>query len=182
MTFPAGPESAVHYYEPRWPAVVELNLSDEWRARWNDEPLLPRDAPVDYVYVIVWMGDFGYVTRSVGEQVWRTVEGAPEPGEKPLAYARRAAREQAGATGQVELVGFFECKATSHNPAFPPGTVRVRPLYFIVAKRVKDLGRESPFERRRLPLNEHMKALRQRYPEFETYLGKAAGLYALTRK
>ncbi|MCE7928594.1 MAG: hypothetical protein HUU14_04875 [Dehalococcoidia bacterium] len=180
MTFPS-PEFG-SYYEPRWPAVVELNFSDEWRARWVDERVLPEDAPVDYAYVIVWMGGFGYVTRSIGETVWRTVEGAPGAGEKPPAFVKRITREQTGATGQFELVGFFECKATSHNPSFPPGAVRVRPLYFVLASEVKDLGRESPYERRRLPVNEHLKALRQRYPEFETYLGKAADRYAMLRK
>lgn len=171
------------FYEPRWPAVVEINISDEWRARWVDEQELPKDAPVDYGYVVVWMDDRGYVTRPAGEEVWRTVEGAPEPGEGAAAFVKRAAREQTGAIpAQVNLVGFLECKATSHNPAHPAGTIRVRPLYILVAKSMKDLGPGSPFERRRLPLNEHMAALRHRYPELETYLGKAAGLYASLSK
>ena len=176
MAFPTGG------YEPRWPGVVELNLGDHWRARWVSEQSLPSNAPVDYAYALIYMGDKGYLTRRAGDEVWGTVEGAPQPGEKPDAFVKRAAREQAGAVvGKVGVVGFLECRATSHNPDHPVGTVRVRPFFLVGAKEVKDLGGRSTFERRRLPINEHLVALRRKYPEFEDYIGKASDLYAVWR-
>jgi len=55
--------SALAAYEPRWPGVVELNLQDQWRARWVDEQVLPPNAPVNYAYAMVVAGEKGYVLR-----------------------------------------------------------------------------------------------------------------------
>ncbi len=163
-------------------AVIELNLGDEWRARWVDAATLPVGTPVDYVYSLVFMGEHGYVTRRVGSEAWGTVEGRPDSAETPAAFLKRAAKEQTGATpGTVELVGFLECRATSHNRECESGTVRLRPIYVLIAKQVKDLGRTSLHERRRLPLNQHIAALRKRCPELETHISRAAGAYAIIR-
>jgi hypothetical protein len=169
-------------YEPRWPGVVELKISDQWRARFVDEQDLPPNAPVSYAYAVVYMGDKGYVCRRPGEQQWDTIEGELAEKEQPEGFVKRAAKERMGATiGKLVLIGFLECKATSHNPDYAPGTVTVRPIYLAVAKKVEDLPGESEYERRRLPLNQHFSALRARYPELEDYLGNAAQQYAVMR-
>lgn len=169
-------------YEPRWLGVVELKLGDEWRAKWAGEKTLPADAPVTYAYAAVYMGDKGYVTRRSGEDRWSIVEGALDAGEKPAAWVKRACQAQVGAIpGRVELIGYLECKATSHNADFAAGTVTVRPLYLVVAKQVKDLPAESGYERRRLPLNEHANAIRARYPEIDQYLLLTLDRFAVLR-
>lgn len=167
-------------YEPRWPGVVELNLQDQWRARWVDEQVLPANAPVNYAYAMVVLGEKGYVVRKAGEPTWGMVEG-PTGEERAQAYIEGQVRAQMGIeAGLVELIGFFECKATRHNREYPQGTLTVRPLYLVVAKEVGDTP--PGFERRRLPLNEFMVALRARYPELDEYLGKAALRHAVLRK
>ena len=167
-------------YIPPPLGVIELNLGDQWRALWVDSDTLPAGIPVDYAYALVCMGDNGYLTREAGSELWGTVEGRPGPGEKPLACVKRAAREQTGAVAAaVELIGYLECRATSHNPEHEAGTTRLRAFYLFVAKQVKDLGRDAAYERRRLPLNQQMVAIRKRYPEFEDHFSKAASAYAL---
>ncbi len=169
-------------YEPRWPGVVELNLEAQWRARWVDEQVLPVNAPVAYVYALVFIGDRAYVSRRAGDESWATVEGPVPPGEKVEPVVKRLAAEQTGAVAsKLLLAGFLECRATSHNPDYPAGAITVRPVYGVVARQVKDLGPSSPYERRRLLLNEHMEAIRKRYPELREYLGKASERYMVLR-
>ncbi len=169
-------------YIPPPLAVVELNLEDRWRARWVDGQSLPKDVSVLYAYSLVVMGDRGYVTRRPGDTAWDTVEGAPNEGEKPEAFIKRAAKARTGAVvGKIELVGFFECKATSHNTDYPRDTVTLRPVYVAVAKQVKDVPDRQAFERRRLPLNEFMAAIRLRYPQLEPYFVKAMERFAVMR-
>lgn len=170
-------------YKPRWAGTLELNIGDLWRATWVDEQELPEHAPVFYLYAMVFKGEKGYVTRPAGSaESWRTVEGDLEPGETIDDAVARMAREQVGATVKRQgLVGFLECKATTHNRDFEPGVVTVRPVYVVVAERVEDLPGDAGFERRRLPLNEHMAAIRKRYPEMDQDLARAAQHYAVMR-
>ena len=79
--------------------------------------------------------------------------------------------------GVPHLLGYYECRATSHNPDFPVGTTTVRPIYLFAATKLKDIGRESGFERRRLPLNEFAKALRTGYPELNESITIAVDRY-----
>jgi len=175
-----GIPDSTSFYIPPPAGVIELNFSDEWRARWVDAQTLPVRTPVDYIYALVCMGDNGYLTRAVGSDSWGTVEARPEAGERPLACVKRVTREETGAVaGTVELVGYLECRATSHNHEHEAGTTRLRPFYVVAARLVNDLGRGAAHERRRLPLNQHMAAIRKRYPEFEDYFSKAVSAYAL---
>ncbi|HEX6032528.1 MAG TPA: NUDIX domain-containing protein [Tepidiformaceae bacterium] len=163
-------------------APVELNIGDEWRAMWEDVEPMPLDVPVGYVYGVLVMDDKGFVIREKGSEKWGTLEGAPAKGEKPDAALKRFAKEYANATAaRVELIGYLDCKATSHNPDHPAGTRSVRPMYLFSAKQVKDLGRAAGYERRRLPMNEYMMALRQRYPEIDEYMGRAVERYLVLR-
>ncbi|MCC6382057.1 MAG: hypothetical protein IT304_06075 [Dehalococcoidia bacterium] len=174
--------SMMRNYEPRWLGVLELKLGDEWRAKWVAEGALPPDAPVIYAYAAVYMGDKGYVTRRAGDDRWGVVEGPLGTGEKPTAWVKRASQAQVGATlARVELIGYLECKATSHNPDFPAGTTTLRPVYLVVAKQVKNLPADSGYERRRLPLNEHATAIRARYPELDQYLLQTLDRFAVLR-
>lgn len=176
MSFPSMADLQ-SIYIPRPAAVKELNLSDAWRARWVDEQELPANAPVNYAYAVLYMGDKGYVTRAAGAEKWGMVEG-PIEGETADAWLKREVPARTGATiGKTVLMGFFECRATSHNPEFEAGAITVRPFYIVAAKKVADLGEGSRWERRRLPLNEHIKAMRERYPELYDYVGQAADRY-----
>jgi ADP-ribose pyrophosphatase YjhB (NUDIX family) len=169
-------------YEPKWLGVREINLGDLWRAKWVDTDELPANAPVKLVYGVVFAADKGYVTRRKGESVWNVLEAEVAKGEKPLDCAKRAAFEQFGAKAQrVVMVGYLECKATSHNPDEEAGTVSVRPVYSVAASKVEDVPDESGYERRRMPMNEHGRALRARYPEFAEYLAQATESYVLAR-
>ena len=47
--------NALAAYEPVWPGVKELNIQDDWRARWVDEQELPDNAPVHFVYSLLVM-------------------------------------------------------------------------------------------------------------------------------
>lgn len=181
MGFP-GMDGGMTVYIPPPPGAVELNLGDEWRARFVAEATMPKGIPMDYGYALLVMGDRGYVVRPRGQPQWGTVEAPAEPGEKAAAWAKRAAKEQANAAvARADLVGYLECRATSHNPSFPPGATVVRPIYRLVAKTVKDLGPDAPFERRRLPLNEYAMAIRTRYPELHHYLVPALDEYIAMR-
>jgi hypothetical protein len=167
-------------YEPKWPGVHELNIGDEWRARWSDADELPGGAPIFYGYALVAVGDKGYVTRRKGEAEYGIAEGTFVEGEQPEAFAARLAAEQVGALEpRVELIGYLDCKATSYNPDFPPGANTVRPIYLVSGKRIEDLGEASPFERRRLPLNEFAKAVRDRHPDLYRYLQKAVDRHTI---
>lgn len=164
-------------------APVELNLSDEWRGRWVEDEPLPADVPALHVYGVVLMDDKGYVVRERGsDSRWATLEGAVGDGEKPEAALKRLAKEQANATpGRIEMVGFLDCRATSHNPNYPKDARSVRPIYMLAAKQIRDLGSTASFERRRLPMNEYMVAIRNRYPEIDDYIPKAVERYVILR-
>ena len=171
----------VRNYEPRWPGVKELNLADQWRARWVDEQELPAEAPVNYAYAMLLLGDKAYAVRPAGGKNWGMVEGATgdTPAEDWLAMALK---EQANATAKtIALVGFYECKATRLNTEFEQGALTVRPLYVVSAKSVDDMPDGSAFERRRFPLNEYMVAMRARYPELLDQLTTADHRYAVLR-
>ncbi|MFN0095213.1 MAG: NUDIX domain-containing protein [Dehalococcoidia bacterium] len=169
-------------YIPDPLGVRELNISDEWRGRWVEGAALPDGVPVLHGYAVVICDDKGYVTRPAGDARWGVVEGVVAPNETPLAWAKRAAKEQASATaGVVEMLGYLDCRATSHNAAFPVGTPSVRPIYLFAAKTVKELGKASGYERRRLPLNELAALLRSRYPEFEREMSDAVNRYMVLR-
>ncbi|MEO8540437.1 MAG: hypothetical protein ABI577_11910 [bacterium] len=173
--------NAIRNYDPVWPGVVELNLADQWRARWVNQQEFPENAPVNYAYALVLMGDKGYATREAGSQKWGMLEG--EIGTATVEdFLKSALKERmGGAPAKVELIGFFECKPTRHNTAFQPGDVVLRPLYLIVAKTVNDLPDGSGYERRRFPLNEYLVALRARYPELLDYIGLATNRYGVLR-
>ena len=163
-------------------APVELNLGDHWLGRWEGEEPVPSGVPVLHVYGVLLMDDRGYVTRARGSDVWGTIEGPVAEGEKPEAAIKRMAKEQANATAAlVSPMGYLDCRATSHNPTHPKDARAIRPLYLVAAKQIKDLGREAPTERRRLPMNEYMMALRGRYPEIDEYLGRAVERYMIMR-
>jgi hypothetical protein len=173
--------NAVAAYEPRWPGVKELNIQDDWRARWVDEQELPENAPVHFVYSLIVMGDKGYALREAGANRWGMLEGlvGDLSAEK---FLKTASKDRAGATlGTSELIGFFECKATRHNKEFAQGATTVRPFYVSVAKTVTDVAPNSGFERRRFPLNEYVVAMRGRYPELIPHLPTAFGRYEILR-
>ena len=160
----------------------ELNLNDDWRAVWVGSDTLPANAPVVYGYAMVVMEDKGYVTRRAGDEVWGVVEGVVSPVEKPEQFVKRATLEQAGAqSGRGILIGYFDCRATSHNADYPVGSATVRPVTLFIAKKMKDIGRDSGFERRRLPLNEFAVALRKRYPEVIDAMSGALNQYMVMR-
>ena len=166
------------HFEPRWVGTRELNIGNAWRAMWVDDEPIPAEAPVLYGYVVVVSDGKGYATRRAGQTAWRTVEGAAQANEKPEAFAKRVAHEQTGAaTGKAVLIGYFECKATSYNPDFPVGTATVRPVYLFVATKMQEIGKESGFERRRLPINEYVRVLRAGYPELQDSLTTALDRY-----
>ena len=163
-------------------APIELNLGDQWIGRWEDEEPIPQGVPVLHVYGVLLMDDKGYVTRARGTDVWGTIEGTVADGEKAEAAIKRIAKEQANATAAlISPMGYLDCRATSHNPTHHKDSRAVRPLYLVAAKQIKDLGREAATERRRLPMNEYMMALRGRYPEIDDYLGTAVERYMIMR-
>jgi len=182
MGLPGADVSAIHNYRPRYVGIRELNIGDAWRATWVADEEAPADAPVLHGYVVVVSDEKGYVSRRTGQANWGVAEGAVQAGEKAAAFVKRAAAEQAGATaGKAHPIGYFECRATSHNPDFPVGTTTVRPIYLFVATKMKDLGKDSNYERRRLPLNEFAKALRQGYPELNESITRAVDQYLVLK-
>lgn len=183
MGFPGMPGGGppMNIYFPPPAGQKELNLSDDWRGLWVDDTELPAGVPVLYAYAMVLLGDKGYVSRPIGAPTWGTVEGETA-GQPPEKYVRAAAKEQVGATvASMEMLGYFECRATSHNTEFSAGALSARPLYLVVAKQVGDLAKGSQFEKRRLPLNEYMMALRLRYTELTDQLAIAGQRYAVLR-
>jgi ADP-ribose pyrophosphatase YjhB (NUDIX family) len=167
--------------EPPRPGVTELNLGDQWRAVFIDPDEAPEGVPMTYGYLLAFMAGKAYVVRPRGsEDHWSTVEGAFTAGEGLEAWAKREIKEQLNATvGKLQILGLFECKATQHNTEHPRGTRTLRPLGFVVLKKIDDLPRTSAWERRRLPTNEHITLVRLRYPEFTKYFGDAASEYQL---
>lgn len=158
-----------------------MNLQDQWRARWVDEQELPGGAPVAYVYAMVLAGDKGYLARPKEGGRWEMFEGAVGEGEASEFVERELAARLGVTAARLVLIGFLECKATRHNASHPMGTVTVRPLYLAIAGEVGDVPPASEFQRRRLPMNEFMVALRARYPELDDHLQAAAAEYAVMR-
>jgi ADP-ribose pyrophosphatase YjhB (NUDIX family) len=182
MSIPGVDLNTIAAYKPKWAGVKELNIGNAWRATWVADPELPEGAPVLHAYVVVLCDEKGYVTRRTGTSHWGVAEGAVAAGETPEAFARRAAAEQTGAVaGEPQLLGYFECRATSYNPDFPAGTTTVRPIYLFAARKMQDLGPNANFERRRLPLNEFAKALRASYPELNESITLAVDRYLVQK-
>jgi hypothetical protein len=174
----AFPGMDMNFYQPEWAGAKELNLGDQWRAMWVERDELPPNAPIVFGYVVVIADGKGYLTRRVGEDRWGIVESVVAVSEKPLDFVKRASLERVGASGgTTTLLGYFECKATSHNEQFPAGAATVRPIYLVAAKKLTELGRDSEFERRRLPLNEFVRALRDAYPEIREPILSAVDRY-----
>jgi len=168
------PPMDMNIYIPDPAAVVELNIGDHWRGRWVEADALPKGAPVTYGYVVVCMGDKGYLTREKGAERFGTVGGPVPEGETAAAWLKRTVMEQTGVTpGRTELLGYFDCRATSHNPDYEAGAATVRPVYLVSAKSIKDLGASSRYERRRMPMNEFAVEIRKRHPEVDTQLQTA---------
>lgn len=169
------PDDMPYIPEPRWAGILELNIGDAWRAVWVEGDTLPEGVPALFAYAEVLMGDKGYVTRPKGEEPWRTIETPVEKGTDPVAAVKNAAQLQTGAVaGKIVQLGFLECRATKLNPEYESGAISVQPVYLIAAKDMKDTPKDSPFERRRLPINEYAAAIRKRYPELSTYLALAS--------
>lgn len=180
MTFPGMPPMGSIYIAPP-AATKELNLNDEWRGRWVDDDELPQGVPVIYAYALVYMDDRGYATRPVGVENWGMVE-LPVTSAKPETEIKQAVKDQTGGTvAKLVPTGYLECVATSHHSTLEAGAVAVRPLYVAVLKSIKDLGREAPYQRRRLPMNEYVAAMRERYPEIRPQVSDAASRYVAMR-
>ncbi|MCC6385746.1 MAG: hypothetical protein IT302_00020 [Dehalococcoidia bacterium] len=172
------PPMDMNIYIPDPLAVVELNLGDHWRGRWVETDELPDGAPTTFGYVVVCMADKGYLTREKGTDRFGVVGGTFEAGEKPAAWLKRVVLEQTGATpGRTQLLGYFDCRATSHNPDYEAGAATVRPVYLVSAKAIKDLGAKSRFERRRMPMNEFAVEVRKRHPEVDAQLQAAINIH-----
>ncbi len=171
-------EAEIAKYTPRYNFARELNFEDQWRGQWVEEDELPENAPVNFAYAVVMRENRGYVTRNIGDEPWQTVETAVEIEDDSEAMIKEAVLQQTGASAShVFLNGFFECKATRHNTDFEIGTVRVRALYTVAAGKIDDVPEGSNYQRRRLPVNEFTRALKQRYPELVPYWRKAVDLY-----
>jgi hypothetical protein len=167
---------------PDPPGVREIRLGDAWLARWSDSNELPKDVPASAVYAAVVMDGKGYIARRKGDSAWQSIEGTPEPGEKPETALKRLLKERMAATvARADVIGFLECRATSFHPTLPAGAASVQPIYLVVAKTVGNMAPDSPWERRRLPLNEHIAVLRLAYPQYEEYFAKTVHLYAVLR-
>ncbi len=181
MSFPDVPNfDPGNYFIPDPPGVYEHNLGDLWRGVWQPANQLPEGVPVNHAYVLLYMDGRGYVVRTSEGDTWATPEGAPKADEAFDAFLARLLEEQAGASLKKYVVtGYLDCKATSHNPDFPAGTHSVRPLAIAIASAVKDQRPGSAYMRRRLPANEHIIAIRKRYPEFAKYMGDAISTYLI---
>ena len=103
---------AIAAYEPRWPGVKELNIADDWRARWVDEQSLPENAPVHYAYALVVMGDKGYGVRESGGNRWGMLEGATG------GVASEDQLELLRSNGCDEVQGFLFSKPLTSAAAF----------------------------------------------------------------
>lgn len=183
MGFPGMEDMpAISFYQAPPPGLLELNLGDTWRARYVEATDLPEGIPAAYGYALVMMDDKGYVVRPKGATKWGTVEGDFNSGEAPAGWLKRALAEQANAVaGDTALIGYLECRATSHNPDFDLGAMTVRPLYRVAARQVKDMPSGAQFERRRLPMNEYTMAIRNHYPEVQAYLIQGIDGYVIRR-
>ncbi len=172
--------AAIAAYQPRWAGVLELNIQDQWRAKWADEQELPANAPVNYAYAMVCMENYGYAVRPEGAEKWGMIEG--ETGDqKPEAFIKERLTKLGVTPARIDLIGFLECKATRHNKDYAMGDITVRPFYIVTGKKVADPPKGTGFERRRFPLNQYIVALRARYPEFEDYVARGSLRYEIIR-
>jgi hypothetical protein len=170
------------YVEPRYPGVKELNISDDWRARWETADELPEGPPATHVYGIVVFDGRGYLARPRGAEAWDALTGEVPSGERLEAAVRRLAGAQVGAhVDRVTIVGYMDCRATSSNSAYESGVMTVRPFVVAAAKKVADTTGDPAFERRRMPINEFILALRARYPEFYEQFGLMVDRYLTMR-
>ncbi len=181
MGFPGMPEN-VNIYFPEPAGVQEIRLNDRWLARWTAGGELPDGVATSHIYTAVVMDGKGYVCREHGATVWRSVEGEPNPGEKPEAALKRLLKEQMAAVPEkIEQIGFFGCRATSFHPDVPAGTPSVQPLYLVIAKSLGNMASNTAWERRRLPYNEFIVALRAAYPLFHEQYGDTTDRYLVLR-
>ncbi len=178
MGFPSFPQGAPP--EPVWAGIREMRIGDSWRARWIAGTELEPELPVSALYAAVIMDGKGYLARPRGTAVWQSIEGEALAGEKAEPALKRLLKERMAATlARAELMGYLECRATSFHPDLSAGSVSVQPIYLAVAKTVGNMPAASDWERRRFPLNEHVAALRLRYPQFEEYFAMAIQRYAV---
>ena len=176
-----GPGPTRYIYFPPEPGVKELRLNDMWLGRWSDADELPEGAPVIYIHALLYMGDKGYVVREKGTEHWHTIEGEVS-GEDAETWIKREVHARTGATvGKMTLIGFLDCRPTKFNTEFPADSFAVRPLYVVVATKVDETPEGSGFERRRLPMNEHLAVMRSRYPEIREHIDAAASRYVKMR-
>ena len=174
-SFPQGP-----FPDPVWAGVREMRLGDAWLARWVDESELPTAVPVSALYASVMMDGKGYLTRQKGTTTWQSIEAEAQPGESAELALKRVLKVRMAATpARIEVMGYLDCRATSFHPEVPAGSVSVQPIFLVVAKALSNMPSDSEWERRRLPLNEHIAAIRLRYPQFEGYFAKAVQRYAV---
>ena len=88
-----------------------------------------------------------------------------------------------GPTVLIEIDGVKLVTDPTFDPpgGYPAGAITVRPIYLAVAATIDDVPDESGYVRRRMPFNEHSKAVRARYPELEPYITKALDRYMVLR-
>lgn len=177
MTFPGAGAPMPYIYVPLPASIKELRLNDLWLGRWADADELPAGAPATHLYALLYMGDKGYVIREKGTDRWRGLEGELG-GDAPEAWLKREVPARTGLTpGKVVLIGYLECRPTKFNTDFPADGYAVRPLYVVSAKKVADVPDASVYERRRLPMNEHIAAMRNAYPEIREHIDQAVDRY-----
>ena len=169
--------------EPSFGGTLEIILGRDWRAVYVDEEPVPDDRPALYAYALVVRREYGYVTERDGDEGWSIVEGETGEGESAEAFVKRAAYERTGATvGRTLLIGYLDCTATSHNERFELNTHAAQPLYVAVADEVGALPEGSGYHRRRLPINEFQKEVRQRYPALWKYLSRGLDRYLILQR
>lgn len=159
------------FYIPEPLGVYEHNLGDEWRGIWMATDEVPENILITGCYLFLFSEGKGYVTRPDEHATWGTPEGTPKDGESFRQFIDRLAMDQAGITlKKVVVHGMLGCKATSHNPKYPAGSISLRPFVIGIAGKIGDMPPGNGF-RRRLPANEYIAQMRKSYPEWERYVG-----------
>lgn len=168
------------FYVPPPPGVREHNLGDLWRGVWVAGSDIPEGLPLDHTYILLFMAGRGYVVRESESETWGTIEMKPNEGEKLDDFVKRVLSEEFGATLKTHIVtGYLDCKATSHNPDYPAGTRTLRPMVIASASEMADQRPNAKYARRRLPANEYIAMMRQKYPELQAYFGDAINQYLI---
>ena len=175
---PLPPMPETHFH-----GTMEIILEGHWRAVYvEEEETLPDDRPALHAYACVVRGDYGYVTEK-GDEGWQIVEGEVGEGESAEEFVARAAHEQTGATiSQTLLVGYLDCEATSSNQRYENHFRAIRPVYVAVASEVGPVPDDSPYHRRRLPMNQFQNELRKRYPSIEKHLLQGLSRYMILER